>query len=88
MRRRRPSVAGNAALCVMDHNPNLLVSAPRYSGDAAVDRSVARLNIEHYKRLLARETDEARRQLLLRLLAEEEAKIADSRPQERKRRPR
>jgi len=53
-----------------------------------VDRSVARLNIEHYKRLLARETDEASRQQLLRLLADEEAKIADSRPQEPKRRPR
>ena len=43
-----------------------------------MDRSVARLNIEHYKRLLERETDEARRRLLLRLLAEEEAKIAKS----------
>ena len=62
--------------------------APRQSGDAVVDRSVARLNIEHYKRLLERETDAARRQLLLRLLADEEAKIADPRPQERKRRPR
>ena len=51
-----------------------------------MDRSVAHLNIEHYKRLLARETDETRRQLLLRLLAEEEAKIADFKPQERKRR--
>ncbi len=64
------------------------MSAPHHSGDAAVDRSVARLNIEHYKRLLARETDEASRQQLLRLLADEEAKIADSRPQEPKRRPR
>ena len=51
-----------------------------------MDRSVAQLNIEHYKRLLERETDERRRQLLLRLLAEEEAKIAEPRPQERKRR--
>jgi hypothetical protein len=42
-----------------------------------VDRSVAHLNIEHYKRLLARETDKTRRQLLLRLLAEQEAKIGD-----------
>ena len=51
-------------------------------------RTVARLNIEHYRRLLARETDEARRQVLLRLLAEEAAKLADSKPQERKRRMR
>ena len=62
------------------------MSAPRQCGDAVVDRSVAYLNIAHYKRLLARETDEARRQLLLRLLAEEEAKIAESKPPERKRR--
>lgn len=60
--------------------------APRNSGDAAVNRSVAHLNIEHYKRLLAQETDEMRRQLLLRLLAEEEAKIANSDPPEPKRR--
>ena len=53
-----------------------------------MDRSVAHLNIAHYKRLLARETDETRRQLLLRLLAEEEAKIADPKPPGRKRRPR
>jgi hypothetical protein len=52
-----------------------------------VDRSVAHLNIEHYKRLLAQETDAARRQLLLRLLAEEEAKIVNSNPPEPKRRP-
>ena len=52
-----------------------------------MDRSVAHLNIEHYKRLLAQETDAARRLLLLRLLAEEEAKLADSKPPEPKRRP-
>lgn len=36
-----------------------------------MDRTVARLNVEHYRRLLARETDEARRQVVMRLLAEE-----------------
>jgi hypothetical protein len=46
-----------------------------------VDKTVAALNIEHYRRLLARETDETRRQMLLRLLAEE-AKLTDARPQE------
>ncbi len=40
-----------------------------------MDRSVARLNIEHYRRLIADETDNERRQVLLRLLAEEEAKL-------------
>ena len=54
----------------------------------AVDRSVAHLNIAHYKRLLERETDEERRKVLLRLLAEEEAKIADPKPPERNRQPR
>ncbi|HET7191420.1 MAG TPA: hypothetical protein VFI98_05860 [Pseudolabrys sp.] len=43
-----------------------------------MDRSVARLNIEHYQRLLAQETDEARLQTLRRLLAEEEAKLSNS----------
>ena len=43
-------------------------------GVRVLDRAVARLNIEHYQRLLARETDEARRQTVMRLLAEEEAK--------------
>lgn len=41
-----------------------------------MDRTVARLNIEHYRRLIAKETDETRRQTLQRLLAEEEAKLA------------
>jgi len=49
-----------------------------------VDRTVARLNIEHYRRLLARETDETRRQTILRLLAEEEAKLNDTPPPNRK----
>ena len=43
-----------------------------------MDRTVAHINVEHYRRLLAVETDEARRQVLLRLLAEEEAKISGS----------
>jgi hypothetical protein len=41
-----------------------------------VDKTVARLNIEHYRKLLANEVDEARRQQIARLLAEEEAKLA------------
>ncbi len=54
-----------------------------------MDRTVARLNIEHFRRLLAKETDESRRQVIQRLLAEEEAKLADSTaPKERKRKRR
>jgi hypothetical protein len=41
-----------------------------------MDRTVAHLNIEHYRRLLATEMDETKRQTILRLLAEEEAKLA------------
>ena len=43
-----------------------------------MDPTVARLNIEHFRRLLEHEADEKRRELLLRLLAEEEAKLAES----------
>lgn len=42
-----------------------------------MDRSVARLNIAHYRRLLATETDAQRRQRLQQLLAEETARLAD-----------
>lgn len=49
-----------------------------------MDRTVARYNIEHYRRLLAEETDEMRRQMLLRLLAEEEAKLVGNAPNEHK----
>ena len=41
-----------------------------------MDRTVARLNIEHFRKQLAEEKDEAKRQMLLRLLAEEETKLA------------
>lgn len=41
-----------------------------------MDRTVARLNIEHFRKQLAKNVDEPTRQTLLRLLAEEEAKLA------------
>ncbi|MFI5025017.1 MAG: hypothetical protein ACHQRJ_25635 [Alphaproteobacteria bacterium] len=40
-----------------------------------MDRTVARLNIEHFQKQLAEEKDEAKRRMLSRLLAEEEAKL-------------
>jgi hypothetical protein len=43
--------------------------------DGGIERTVTRLNIEHYKKLLESETDEPKRRMLLRLLAEEEAKL-------------
>ena len=41
-----------------------------------MDRRIAELNIERFRKLLAGETDEATRQTLLTLLAEEEEKLA------------
>jgi len=52
-----------------------------------MDKTVAHYNVEHYRRLLAQETDETRRKMLLRLLAEEEAKLADTKPKDVKRGP-
>jgi hypothetical protein len=40
-----------------------------------VEREIARLNIERFRKLLAAEIDEVKRQMVLRLLAEEEAKL-------------
>jgi hypothetical protein len=41
-----------------------------------MDKSVARLNIEHYRRLLATDIDDGKRQTILKLLAQEEATLA------------
>lgn len=40
-----------------------------------MDELIARLNIEHYRKVLATEADETKRQTLLRLIAEEKAKL-------------
>jgi len=40
------------------------------------DKTVARLNIEHLRKRLAEPIDDAERQKLARLLAEEEGKLA------------
>lgn len=39
-----------------------------------MERFIRRKNIEHYRKLLAETTDEAQRQQLLKLLAEEECR--------------
>lgn len=39
-------------------------------------RTVVRLNIEHFRGKLATETDEAKRKVIARLLAEQEALLA------------
>jgi hypothetical protein len=43
-----------------------------------MDKSVADLNIAHFKRLIEAETNDDKRKLLMRLLAEEEIKLASS----------
>lgn len=43
-----------------------------------MDKTIARLNIDHNRRLLSEEADEAKRQTLQRLLAEEEEKLAQT----------
>lgn len=40
-----------------------------------MDRIIARLNIEHFRKKLTEEKDEGTRRTLLRLLAEERGKI-------------
>jgi hypothetical protein len=41
-----------------------------------MDKSVARLNIEHYRKLLATDLDATKRKTILQLLAKEEATLA------------
>jgi hypothetical protein len=40
-----------------------------------MDRFIALRNLEHYRELLAKEADQAKRDQLLRLIAEEEVKL-------------
>ena len=51
-----------------------------------MDRTIARLNIEHFQKLRAKETDETKRRTLQSLLAEEKAKLAtaEGNPKEQK----
>lgn len=42
----------------------------------SMDETIAKLNIKHFRKLLAEETDESKRQTLRKLIAEEEAKLA------------
>lgn len=46
-----------------------------------MDKTVADLNIEHFKRLLAVETDPVRRRTIERMLAEQEAKLQNAQAQ-------
>jgi hypothetical protein len=46
--------------------------------------TIAKLNIEHYRRLLATETDPKKRETLSQVLAGEEAKLRELQERERK----
>jgi hypothetical protein len=48
---------------------------PERAGVAALEEMVAHLNVEHFRRRLQHEKDETKRQMIWRLLAEEEAKL-------------
>lgn len=41
-----------------------------------MDKTVVRLNIEHFREMLSRQLDEPTRQTVFRLLSEEEARFA------------
>ncbi|PYF01904.1 hypothetical protein BJ122_11636 [Rhodopseudomonas faecalis] len=43
--------------------------------DRAMDETIARLNIDHYRRLLDTEPDEIRRKAILRRMDEEQSKL-------------
>jgi hypothetical protein len=61
--------------------------AGREMDEGTMDRFVARLNIEKFRKRLEVETDDAKRQTLLRLLDEELAKLAtaENLPQKKRR---
>jgi hypothetical protein len=50
----------------------------------AMDKLIARLNIQHFRQRLAEEKEEAKRRTLLTLLAEEEEKLQEIISRERK----
>ncbi len=52
----------------------------RNGRETPVEKTVARLNIERFRKKLSEEADETTRQTLLHLLAEEEAKLAELTP--------
>ncbi len=52
------------------------VGAREFTEARGVDRTVAQLNVEHFRRLLIEENDGVKRRILHELLMEEEAKLA------------
>jgi hypothetical protein len=79
------TITGVARLPEILRQVYLLVG--REMDEGTMDRFVARLNIEKFRKRLEVETDEAKRQTLLRLLDEELAKLAmaENPPQKKRR---
>jgi hypothetical protein len=53
-----------------------LVAGTAYQRVSVRRKMVARLNIEHYRKVLSEEIDQTKRQTLLQLIAEEKAKLS------------
>jgi hypothetical protein len=69
-----------AALCLMDHNQpqaEMQQVSRIMNDDFASPRDIARLNIEHYGKLLSSPLDEQTRRTVEKLLADERAKLAE-----------
>jgi hypothetical protein len=71
------SKAGSSCRTPNSELPSLEGDNDPRKGDTHLDspKNIARLNIEHYRRLLAAGTDPAKRTTIEKLLAEEEAKV-------------
>ncbi len=54
----------------------LAVGFSRQRSTVMDDETIVRLNIEHFRKLLATDLDETKRKMVLQLLAEEERKLA------------
>jgi hypothetical protein len=69
-------VAGKAHWCWEEFPVGPIQAAATACEHHLMDETVAKLNIEHFKKSLASETDATKRELITRLLGEEEAKLA------------
>lgn len=54
---------------------NVALRQPAFAEGHLVDQTIAKLNIEHFRRLLKTETDPVKRATINHLLEEEEAKL-------------
>ena len=67
-----------AAMDETDRYSSLLRFIRETKMEGGVDTIVTRLKIEYYKKLLETDTDETRRKIVMRLLAEEHTKLVEA----------